>query len=120
MRTCATSGCGCQTYSSCRTSGCGCETYASCRTSSCGCETWKWGIKTFTIAKNYLELRHKLIPYLYNEAYKYYKDGVPVMRPVFYYAPEMYDDVNYRYEYFLGSELFISPIITQKDFVMLN
>jgi len=81
-------------------------------------EPWKWGIKTFTIAKNYLELRHKLIPYLYNEAYKYYKDGVPVMRPVFYYAPEMYDDVNYRYEYFLGSELFISPIITQKDFVM--
>ena len=30
----------------------------------------------------------------------------------------MYDDVIYRNEYFLGSELFISPIVKQKDYVM--
>lgn len=81
-------------------------------------EPWKWSIKTYTIVKNYLELRHKLIPYLYSEAHRYYKDGIPVMRPIFYQFPIMYDDANYRYEYFLGTELFICPIANKKDYVM--
>lgn len=81
-------------------------------------EPWKWGIKTFTIVKKYLELRHKLIPYLYNEAYKYYLDGSLVIKPVFYKKHEMYDDKNYQNEYYLGSELFIAPIVNKKDYVM--
>ena len=35
-------------------------------------EPWRWSIKTYTIVKDYLELRHKLVPYIYNEAYNYY------------------------------------------------
>ena len=31
-------------------------------------EPWRWDIKTYTIAKQYLQLRHKLIPYIYSEA----------------------------------------------------
>ncbi len=81
-------------------------------------EPWRWGIKTYAIVKNYLELRHKMIPYLYSEAYRYYADGIPVMRPVFYKFPIMYDDVNYCYEYFLGTELFVCPIANKKDYVM--
>ena len=30
----------------------------------------------------------------------------------------MYDDVRYRNEYFLGTELFVAPIINKKDYVM--
>jgi alpha-glucosidase (family GH31 glycosyl hydrolase) len=81
-------------------------------------EPWRWSIKTYTIVKDYLHLRHKLIPYLYTEAYKYSKDGLPVIKPVYYTVPEMYDDINYATEYYLGSELFISPIINKKDYVM--
>ncbi len=56
-------------------------------------EPWRWSIKTFGIVKDYLELRHKLIPYLYSEAYKYSKDGIPLIKPIYYIAPEMYDDL---------------------------
>ena len=81
-------------------------------------EPWRWDIKTHTIAKDYLNLRHKLIPYIYSEAYKYHKFGDQLIKPLYYIKPSFYDDVLYRNEYFFGSSLFIAPIITQKDEVM--
>lgn len=81
-------------------------------------EPWKWGVKAYTIVKDYLTLRHRMIPYLYAEAYKYYKYGMPMIQPIFYQYPEMYDDQNYRNEYFLGTELFVCPIIRKKDYDM--
>lgn len=81
-------------------------------------EPWKWNIKTYSIVKNYLQLRHRLIPYLYGEAYKYYKYGMPLVMPIYYKFPEMYDDVNYRNGYYFGTELFVSPIVNKKDYVM--
>ncbi|MEG0826298.1 MAG: glycoside hydrolase family 31 protein [Bacilli bacterium] len=81
-------------------------------------EPWRWGIKTYSIVKDYLTLRHRLIPYLYTESYKYHKYGTPLVQPIYYKNPEMYDDLIYRNEYFLGSELFISPIVSKKEYIM--
>jgi len=81
-------------------------------------EPWRWGIKTYNIVKDYLTLRHRLIPYLYAEAYKYSKYGMPLVMPIYYKFPAMYDDQIYKNGYFFGSELFISPIINKKDYVM--
>ncbi len=81
-------------------------------------EPWRWSIKTFGIARDYLTLRHKLIPYLYNEAYRYHKSGVPLVKPLFYTNPEMYDDVIFRNEYYFGSQLFVTPIVKKKDHIM--
>lgn len=81
-------------------------------------EPWRWGYKTYKIVKDYMTLRHRLIPYLYTEAYKYHKYGTPLITPIYYKFPEMYDDINYRNGYYFGSELFVSPIIRKKDYIM--
>jgi len=81
-------------------------------------EPWKWNIKTYTITKEFLDLRRKLIPYLYSEAYKYHKDGTPLIQPLYYKYAEMYDDLLYRNEYYFGSEFFITPIVNKKDYIM--
>ena len=81
-------------------------------------EPWKWSIKTNTIVKEFLTLRHKLIPYLYSEAYKYSLKGLPLIRPLYYKDENMIDDELYHNEYYFGSELFIAPIINKKDYVM--
>lgn len=81
-------------------------------------EPWRWDIKTYTIVKNYMQLRHRLIPYLYDEAYRYYKDGTPLIEPIYYKYPELYDDELFRGEYYLGHELLVSPITGQKDSIM--
>ena len=81
-------------------------------------EPWRWGIKTYDITKDYLQLRHRLIPYIYSEAYKLSKYGTPILYPLYYRNSIMYDDPLYRNEYFFGSQLFISPILNSKDYVM--
>lgn len=81
-------------------------------------EPWRWGIKTFDITRTYLQLRHRLIPYIYSEAFKLTKNGIPLLKPLYYKHTEMYDDPLYHNEYYFGSELFISPILNSKDYIM--
>ena len=81
-------------------------------------EPWNWDIKTYTIVKDYCKLRHKLIPYLYTENYKYHKTCLPVVEPLYYYYPELFDEPDYRNEYYFGTELLVSPITEPKDTVM--
>ena len=81
-------------------------------------EPWRWDLKTFEITKNYMQLRHRLVPYIYNEGYKYYKEGRPLIQPLYYKNPELYDDVLYKNEYYFGSEFLVSPLTDKKDIVM--
>ncbi len=81
-------------------------------------EPWMWDVKTRKIVKDYTNLRHKMIPYLYSESYKYSKTGLPIIQPLYYRYPELYDEPTYRNEYYFGTELFIAPITDRKDTVM--
>ena len=81
-------------------------------------EPWKWDVKTESIVRDYCQLRHRLIPYLYSEAYKYHKVGLPLVQPLYYQYPEIYDEIDYKNEYFFGTELFVAPITKPKDEVM--
>ncbi len=81
-------------------------------------EPWRWDIKTFDITREYLQLRHRLIPYIYSEAYRLSRYGTPLLQPLYYSNPEMYDDPLYHNEYYFGSQFFVSPILTSKDHIM--
>lgn len=81
-------------------------------------EPWKWDAETFKVVHDYLRLRHRLIPYLYSEAYKYSHVGSPIVQPLYYKYPEIYDEKLYKNEYYFGSELFVSPITDPKDSIM--
>ena len=81
-------------------------------------EPWRWDIKTYSITKQYLTMRHHLIPYLYTESYRYHKEGIPLVRPLYYDYPDIYDNEKYRNEYYFGSGLLVAPIINKKDPIM--
>lgn len=81
-------------------------------------EPWRWDAKTNGIVQDYLQLRHKLIPYLYAEAKKYSAYGATLVQPLYYKYPQTYDEPLYRNEYYFGSELFVSPITNEKDSIM--
>ncbi len=81
-------------------------------------EPWKWDNNTKTIVRDYTRMRHKLIPYIYTEAYKYSKLGYPLVQPIYYKNPEIYDEPLYKNEYYFGTELLVAPITTPKDTIM--
>jgi len=81
-------------------------------------EPWLWDAKTENIAADYLRLRHRLIPYLYTEAYNYTRVGTPLIQPFYYNYMWVYDDDLYRNQYYFGSQLLICPILDKKDKTM--
>ena len=81
-------------------------------------EPWKWDITTQSVASQYMRLRHSLIPYLYSEAYRYSRTGLPLVQPLYYRYPEIYDEPLYRTEYYFGTSLFVAPITTKRDRLM--
>ena len=78
-------------------------------------EPWLWDAKTQSIAGDYLRLRHRLIPYIYTEAYNYTRTGTPLVQPFFYNYMWTYDDPLYRNQYYFGSQLLVCPILDKKD-----
>ncbi len=81
-------------------------------------EPWRWDVKTYTIVKNYCNLRHRLIPYIYTECYKYHTSCLPIVEPLYYYYPEIFDEPNYKNEYYFGTSFLVAPITSKKDEIM--
>ena len=81
-------------------------------------EPWAWDVKTYTIAREYAILRQRLIPYIYTEGCNYSKLGKPLIEPIYYSYPVIYDEPDYRNEYYFGKELFIAPITKPMDKTM--
>ena len=78
-------------------------------------EPWKWNQIKLNVIREYMQLRNKLIPYIYNEGYIYHKFGVPIVQPLYYKYPKIYDEPNYVNQFFFGSKIMISPIIKRKN-----
>jgi alpha-glucosidase (family GH31 glycosyl hydrolase) len=81
-------------------------------------EPWRWNESLREITKKYMNLRMQLIPYLYTESYIYHKSGSPLIQPLYYSYPKIYDEPRYRNQYFLGTEMLVIPITKTKNTVM--
>lgn len=81
-------------------------------------EPWRWNQMHLGVIRQYMQLRHRLIPYLYSESYSYHKIGSPLMQPFYYKYPKIYDEPLYKNQYFFGSEMFIAPITKKKNTIM--
>lgn len=78
-------------------------------------EPWYFGRRTVEIVRAFSHLRYRLIPYLYSEAYRCTKAGLPLMRPLIL---EYQDDPavpSISDEYLLGESLLVAPILTERD-----
>ena len=81
-------------------------------------EPWRWDKNTSEIVKEYMQLRHKFVPYIYSEGYRYHNEGIPVVLPLYHKQKELYYDPYYKNEYYFGSELIVSPLTAPKDALM--
>lgn len=76
-------------------------------------EPWQFDEETCRIYKKFVELRYRLLPYIYDCFCNMEKTGIPVMRPV---VLEYEDDQNtweLNDEFMLGDRILVSPVITQ-------
>jgi oligosaccharide 4-alpha-D-glucosyltransferase len=66
--------------------------------------------KTKAFAKEAIQLRYSLLPYNYSLAFKNTKTGIPLMRPVFYEAPDDSKALEISSTYMWGDAFLVTPI----------
>jgi alpha-D-xyloside xylohydrolase len=73
-------------------------------------EPWKYGEKVEGRMRSMLQLRYRLLPYIYSEAWKITASGSTLMRPlVMDYATDT-AALNRPYEYSFGKSLLVAPV----------
>jgi len=81
-------------------------------------EPWSFGEAVEDIARNYIGLRYRLMPYIYSCIYKATQDGTPFCRPLMIDFPqdEQVYDVRWQNQYLFGPSLLIIPAMTGQAF----
>jgi alpha-glucosidase len=81
-------------------------------------EPWAFGEETEAIAKNYIRLRYRLMPYLYSMFYEAHRSGLPVARSLA--LNHAFDENIYRHEYqnqyLFGASFLVIPVESNKNF----
>lgn len=62
-----------------------------------------------------MRLRHRLIPYIYSMAWLSHKETLPLVTPMYYWAPEEELAYHARDQYWFGSQLVVAPFIQSAD-----
>ncbi|MFT6871754.1 MAG: alpha-glucosidase [Roseivirga sp.] len=81
-------------------------------------EPWAYGEEVEEISRNYINLRYKLMPYLYSLFYRAYQNGTPINKSLavdYYNDPEIYHG-NAQNEFTLGDWLLVCPTTTQQEY----
>ncbi|MCD6156695.1 MAG: alpha-xylosidase [Candidatus Atribacteria bacterium] len=76
---------------------------------------WKFDRHTCEIARKFLRLRYRLLPYLWREAMRVKEEGSLFLRPLFWEYPEDPTTFWIWWEYFLGESFLISPVLSPEN-----
>jgi alpha-D-xyloside xylohydrolase len=77
-------------------------------------EPWKYGHTVEAAMRKSMELRYRLLPYIYSEAWRVTKNGSTMMRPM---VMDFNDDpvaVSQAYQYMFGKAMLVAPV-TEPD-----
>ncbi|WP_075642142.1 glycoside hydrolase family 31 protein [Exiguobacterium indicum] len=77
-----------------------------------GKEPWRYSTDAANVMKNYLRLRHQLVPYIYTMNARNHFDGLPLVSPMYYEHPEDDQAYNVPNQFYFGTELIVAPMVT--------
>ena len=76
---------------------------------------WAYDAETLRITRDALQLRQRLIPYIYSMAWRDHTEGISLVRPMYYQHPEAEAAYACPDQYSFGSELLAAPFTSPGD-----
>ena len=93
--------------------------YPYCRThtekGSRNQEPWSFGNRMEEINRRAIELRYRLMPYLYDAFHEAAESGLPVMRALLLDYPDDPQAIGQNYEFLFGDDLLVSPVVKSDE-----
>jgi len=74
-------------------------------------EFWRYGDRVEAVSRQYLELRYRLLPYLYSVAHEVQAKGAPIMRPLVFDFPNDPQALDQAHSYLFGRALHVAPVL---------
>ncbi|MBO9670728.1 MAG: DUF5110 domain-containing protein [Sphingobium sp.] len=74
-------------------------------------EFWRYGPEVERLARACLELRYRLLPYIYSEAAEITHDGSSLLRPLVMDFPQDERALDERYSYMFGKAFHVAPVV---------
>ncbi|KAJ5365974.1 hypothetical protein N7517_008860 [Penicillium concentricum] len=78
-------------------------------------EPWNISEPYQYVMTRYLNIRHRLVPYLYTMNARAAIKGIPLVRPMYWAYPEIEEAYTVPNQYMFGSELIIAPVTAPVD-----
>lgn len=81
-------------------------------------EPWAFGEEVLEISRNYINLRYRLLPYLYSNFYDATQTGLPFMRTLalhYTHDPKVYD-TRFQNQFCFGPSFMIAPFESKQDY----
>jgi len=76
-------------------------------------EPWVHGPEHEAIRRKYIELRYRLLPYIYTGIEESTRTGLPFMRPLFVEYPQASEFYGDNRDFLFGRDLFVAPVTTE-------
>jgi alpha-glucosidase len=80
-------------------------------------EPWSFGEEVEQIARNFIKLRYKLLPYIYSLFYEASVSGMPIQRSLvldYTHNPQIYDH-QFHNQYLFGPSILVAPVESYKE-----
>lgn len=74
-------------------------------------EPWRYGVEAESIIKKQLELRYRLLPYIYSAAAEVSREGGTLMRPLLFDFADDTEALTHETEYMFGKAFLINPVL---------
>jgi alpha-glucosidase len=84
-------------------------------------EPWTYGEETLDNIKPSMNLRYKLMPYLYSSFFESTQDGLPVMRSLaidYTFDPEIYND-PFQNQFLFGQSIMVVPVLSTQTYAKM-
>ncbi|MCD5324300.1 MULTISPECIES: glycoside hydrolase family 31 protein [Pontibacillus] len=78
-----------------------------------GQEPWAFGQEVEDISKKYIEMRYKLMPYLYNTFVDASETGSPVQQPLVYQFQEDENTYDISDQFMFGEAMMLAPVVQE-------
>lgn len=75
---------------------------------------WSHGSQAEAVFRKYVELRYRLLPYLYTLAWQAHQSGIPILRPLVLEFPDDPRLAEVDDQFMLGEQLMICPIVSPR------
>src|SRR4029077_985158 len=76
-------------------------------------EPWQFGPDCEAICRKYLELRYRLLPYIYSSAHEACVAGLPLMRPLVLEFPGDPRVLDLADQYLFGRDMMVAPVLDE-------